>query len=98
MGSRTSPRCTSYIAKLPSRIPARTSTCSFTATYHGRAGVVGGLSPVTSEDRKPRPGMAMAAEAALNLDLTASWVVGDRPKTSASPKRSGHPAGLCGTG
>jgi len=34
----------------------------------------------TSEDRKPRPGMAMAAQAALNLDLTASWVVGDRPE------------------
>ncbi len=31
-----------------------------------------------SEDRKPRPGMAKAAEAALNLDLAASWVVGDR--------------------
>ena len=34
----------------------------------------------TSEDRKPRPGMAKAAEAALNLDLSASWVVGDRPE------------------
>ena len=33
-----------------------------------------------SEDRKPRPGMALAAAAALNLDLTASWVVGDRPE------------------
>ena len=32
----------------------------------------------TSEDRKPRPGMAKAAQAALNLDLAASWVVGDR--------------------
>ncbi len=32
----------------------------------------------TSEDRKPGPGMAKAAQAALNLDLTASWVVGDR--------------------
>jgi D-sedoheptulose 7-phosphate isomerase/D-glycero-D-manno-heptose 1,7-bisphosphate phosphatase len=32
----------------------------------------------TSEDRKPRPGMAKAAAAALNLDLSASWVVGDR--------------------
>jgi D-sedoheptulose 7-phosphate isomerase/D-glycero-D-manno-heptose 1,7-bisphosphate phosphatase len=32
----------------------------------------------SSEDRKPRPGMAKAAEAALNLDLRASWVVGDR--------------------
>ncbi len=34
----------------------------------------------TSEDRKPRPGMAKAAQAALNLDLSASWVVGDRPE------------------
>jgi D-sedoheptulose 7-phosphate isomerase/D-glycero-D-manno-heptose 1,7-bisphosphate phosphatase len=31
-----------------------------------------------SEDRKPRPGMARAAAIALDLDLTASWVVGDR--------------------
>jgi histidinol-phosphate phosphatase family protein len=34
----------------------------------------------TSEDRKPRPGMARAAASALGLDLTASWVVGDRPE------------------
>src|SRR5215813_12914926 len=34
----------------------------------------------TSEDRKPGPGMAKAAQARLNLDLTASWVVGDRPE------------------
>lgn len=34
----------------------------------------------SSEDRKPRPGMGKAAEAALNLDLPASWVVGDRPE------------------
>ena len=34
----------------------------------------------TSEDRKPRPGMAKAAASALRLDLTASWVVGDRPE------------------
>jgi len=44
--------------------------------YHP-AGVVGAFAR-TSEDRKPGPGMAKAAEAALNLDLTASWVVGDR--------------------
>lgn len=31
-----------------------------------------------SEDRKPAPGMAKAAAFALNLDLAASWVVGDR--------------------
>jgi D,D-heptose 1,7-bisphosphate phosphatase len=46
--------------------------------YHP-AGVVAGFTR-TSEDRKPRPGMAMAAEAALGLDLSASWVVGDRPE------------------
>jgi histidinol-phosphate phosphatase family protein len=34
----------------------------------------------SSEDRKPGPGMAKAAAAALNLDLAASWVVGDRPE------------------
>lgn len=33
-----------------------------------------------SEDRKPAPGMARAAASELNLDLTASWVVGDRPE------------------
>jgi len=34
----------------------------------------------TSVDRKPMPGMARAAAKALNLDLTSSWVVGDRPE------------------
>ena len=46
--------------------------------YHP-AGVVDAFAR-TSEDRKPRPGMARAAEVALGLDLTASWVVGDRPE------------------
>lgn len=32
-----------------------------------------------SDDRKPRPGMALAAAHALRLDLARSWVVGDRP-------------------
>ena len=46
--------------------------------YHPE-GVVDGFAR-TSEDRKPKPGMAKAAAAALNLDLAASWVVGDRPE------------------
>lgn len=46
--------------------------------YHP-AGVVEAFAR-TSEDRKPRPGMAKAAAAALNLDLSSSWVVGDRPE------------------
>ncbi|HEY6792108.1 MAG TPA: HAD family hydrolase [Trebonia sp.] len=46
--------------------------------YHP-AGVIGAFAR-TSDDRKPGPGMAKAAQAALNLDLAASWVVGDRPE------------------
>jgi D,D-heptose 1,7-bisphosphate phosphatase len=46
----------------------------------------------TSDDRKPRPGMAKAAEAALNLDLTASWVVGDRPEDVGLAKAIGASA------
>lgn len=33
-----------------------------------------------SFDRKPEPGMALAAAQLLQLDLSASWVVGDRPE------------------
>jgi histidinol-phosphate phosphatase family protein len=46
--------------------------------YHP-AGTVAAFARA-SEDRKPGPGMANAAAGALNLDLTASWVVGDRPE------------------
>jgi histidinol-phosphate phosphatase family protein len=46
--------------------------------YHP-AGVVEAFSRA-SDDRKPGPGMANAAARALNLDLSASWVVGDRPE------------------
>jgi histidinol-phosphate phosphatase family protein len=46
--------------------------------YHP-AGVVEAFARA-SDDRKPGPGMARAAAAALNLELTRSWVVGDRPE------------------
>lgn len=45
-----------------------------------------------SDDRKPGPGMAKAAAAALNLDLTASWVVGDRPEDVGLAKAIGASA------
>jgi D,D-heptose 1,7-bisphosphate phosphatase len=64
--------------------------------YHP-AGVVEAFSR-TSEDRKPRPGMAMAAEAALNLDLTASWVVGDRPEDIGLAQAIGASAVYVGPG
>jgi len=52
----------------------------------------------TSEDRKPRPGMAMAAQSALNLDLTASWVVGDRPEDVGLAEAVGASAIYLGAG
>lgn len=39
-------------------------------------GLVGAFAR-TSTDRKPGPGMALAAAHALDLDLSSSWVVGD---------------------
>jgi len=52
----------------------------------------------TSEDRKPRPGMANAAAGLLNLDLTASWVVGDRPEDIGLAKAVGASAAYLGMG
>ena len=45
-----------------------------------------------SINRKPMPGMARAAAAALNLDLTSSWVVGDRPEDVALAEAVGASA------
>jgi D-sedoheptulose 7-phosphate isomerase/D-glycero-D-manno-heptose 1,7-bisphosphate phosphatase len=63
--------------------------------YHP-AGIVGAFAR-TSEDRKPRPGMANAAASALNLDLTASWVVGDRPEDMGLARAVGASAVYLGT-
>jgi D,D-heptose 1,7-bisphosphate phosphatase len=52
----------------------------------------------TSEDRKPRPGMAKAAAATLNLDLTLSWVVGDRPEDIGLAQAIGAAAIYVGPG
>ena len=53
-----------------------------------------------SADRKPGPGMALAAAEALGLDLSVSWVVGDSDAdvglaraVGARPLRVGVPAG-----
>jgi len=63
--------------------------------YHP-AGIVEAFAR-TSEDRKPGPGMANAAASALNLDLTASWVVGDRPEDIGLAKAVGASAVYLGT-
>ena len=63
--------------------------------YHP-AGVVEAFAR-TSEDRKPGPGMAKAAATALNLDLTASWVVGDRSEDIGLAKAVGASAAYLGT-
>jgi D,D-heptose 1,7-bisphosphate phosphatase len=54
-------------------------------------GVVEGFARA-SDDRKPGPGMAKAAAAALNLDLRSSWVVGDRPEDLGLADRVGASA------
>lgn len=64
--------------------------------YHP-AGVVEAFAR-TSEDRKPRPGMAKAAASALHLDLTASWVVGDRPEDLGLAEAIGASAIYLGPG
>ena len=63
--------------------------------YHP-AGIVEAFAR-SSEDRKPRPGLANAAANALNLDLTASWVVGDRPEDIGLAKAVGASAVYLGT-
>ena len=69
--------CTSYIAERLAEHGAHVDLFLY-CPYHPD-GVVEDFAR-TSEDRKPRPGMARAAAAALDLDLAASWVVGDRPE------------------
>jgi D,D-heptose 1,7-bisphosphate phosphatase len=64
--------------------------------YHP-AGVVEAFTR-TSEDRKPRPGMAKAAQAALNLDLSESWVVGDQYEDVGLAAAIGANAVYVGTG
>lgn len=52
----------------------------------------------TSVDRKPRPGMARSAAEALNLDLSCSWVVGDRPEDIGLAEAVGASAIYVGPG
>ncbi len=51
-----------------------------------------------SADRKPGPGMAVAAAEALDLDLTSSWVVGDRPEDMGLAAAIGASAVFVGLG
>lgn len=64
--------------------------------YHP-AGSVGAFARA-SDDRKPGPGMAKAVAAALNLDLAASWVVGDRPEDIGMAQAVGASAVYLGPG
>jgi D,D-heptose 1,7-bisphosphate phosphatase len=64
--------------------------------YHP-AGIIEAFTR-TSEDRKPGPGMAKAAQAALNLDLTTSWVVGDRQEDIGLAEAIGASAVYVGPG
>lgn len=58
--------------------------------YHGE-----GSEPLRIADhawRKPNPGMILAAAKGMNLDLTRSWIVGDKTRDLAA----GAAAGLAG--
>jgi len=44
---------------------------------------------VDSEDRKPHPGMLLRAAKDLDIDLTASWMVGDSPGDIEAGQRAG---------
>jgi D,D-heptose 1,7-bisphosphate phosphatase len=84
-----------YIARYLAGYKARIDLFLY-CPYHP-AGVVEAFTR-TSEDRKPRPGMAKAAETALNLDLSASWVVGDRPEDMGLAEAIGASAVYVGNG
>jgi D-glycero-D-manno-heptose 1,7-bisphosphate phosphatase len=62
----------------------------FACPYH-RAGIPPWAHPAHPA-RKPRPGMLFAAEKLLNLNLQASWIVGDK----LSDLEAGYYAGLRG--
>jgi D,D-heptose 1,7-bisphosphate phosphatase len=83
-----------YIAEFLAERGARIDLFLY-CPYHP-AGVVEAFAR-TSEDRKPRPGMAKAAEAALNIDLPSSWVVGDRPEDVGLAEAIGAAAVYLGT-
>ncbi len=44
--------------------------------------------------RKPNPGMLLAASSALPIDLSASWIVGDRDRDLEAGRRAGLAGGL----
>jgi len=62
----------------------------FACPYH-RDGATPWAHPA-HPSRKPRPGMLLAAARLLNLDLSASWIVGDK----AGDLMAGYNAGLRG--
>ena len=72
-----------------SRGRARTSTPWLFCPYHPD-GVVEEYARWSS-DRKPAPGMALAAAQRLGLDLTRSWVVGDSDGDVGAGPRRGRP-------
>jgi histidinol-phosphate phosphatase family protein len=53
---------------------------------------------IECECRKPRPGMLLQAARELNLDLAASWLVGDTTVDIQTARNAGARAALVGTG
>jgi histidinol-phosphate phosphatase family protein len=84
-----------YIAKCLAAYEAHVDAY-FYCPYHPK-GIIRAFAR-HSEDRKPRPGMAFAAQDALGLDLTLSWVVGDRPEDMELAERIGATGVYVGPG
>ena len=84
-----------YIAERLAEYEARIDLFLY-CPYHP-AGIVEAFAR-PSEDRKPRPGMAKAAQSMLHLDLTASWIVGDRPEDIGLAEAVGAAAIYVGPG
>ncbi len=62
--------------------------CPF--TYHGDGPLVHADHPA----RKPNPGMLLKAAEALHVDLTRSWIVGDRATDMGAGRNAGIRGGL----
>jgi D-sedoheptulose 7-phosphate isomerase/D-glycero-D-manno-heptose 1,7-bisphosphate phosphatase len=84
-----------YLAKLLAEHGAHIDAF-FYCPYHPD-GTVAGFAR-SSSDRKPMPGMARAAADALDLDLTSSWVIGDRPEDIGLAEAVGASAVYVGPG
>lgn len=64
----------------------------FACAYHDEAPAPFGVA--AHPWRKPQPGMLLEAAGRMNLDLSRSWIVGDRPADLAAGRAAGIAGGV----